>query len=299
VKILIADDDPVSRRLLEATLTRSGHQVVAVPDGASALEALQSPDGPRLAILDWMMPNGNGLDVCRATRRRIGPYVYVILLTSRDRPEDMVVGLDAEADDFLTKPFNAVELGARLRSGERVLHLQERLLRTQDALRYEASHDQLTGLWSRRMILEHLEVALERCRDEALPLTVVLADVDHFKRINDTYGHGVGDVVLRETGSRLGLVLREGERLGRYGGEEFLLVLTDCDLTGGHAAAERLRDAMTASVVSAPGRDFNVTISLGVAGTAGYGLAASALIQAADEALYRAKAQGRNRTVAA
>jgi two-component system cell cycle response regulator len=295
LNILIADDDPVSRRLLEATLTRSGHKVIAVSDGADAEAVLRRPDGPRLAILDWMMPSADGLEVCRAIRRRPGPYIYIILLTARSRPEDMVMGLDAEADDFLTKPFDSIELGARLRSGERVLDLQERLLRTQDALRYEASHDQLTGVWSRRMILDHLDVELARCRRESGSLAVVLADVDHFKQINDTYGHIAGDVVLREVGTRLRMSLREHEQLGRYGGEEFLLVLPGSDVDGAVAGAERLRAAIGAGPVVSAEQSLCVTISLGVAATAGPGGQATALIQMADEALYRAKNRGRNR----
>src|SRR5689334_11672407 len=182
VKILIADDDPISRRLLEGTLTRLGHQVVTVNDGTAAVEGLLAPGAPRLAILDWMMPGSDGLAVCQEVRRRSESYVYVILLTARDRREDMVAGFDAEADDFLTKPLDSVELRARLRSGERVLALQEHLLDAQIALRYEATHDRLTGLWNRGMITDQLDLAVERARRDGSSLGVILADVDRFKQ---------------------------------------------------------------------------------------------------------------------
>ena len=197
MKILIADDEPVSRRLLEGTLKKLGHDVLAVEDGTQAVATLLEADGPRMAILDWMMPGCDGLAVCREVRKRAAPYTYVILLTSRDRRSDMVEALDAEVDDFLTKPFDAVELRARLRSGERVLPLQETLLRAQEMLRHEATHDRLTGLWNRARIIDQLGREARRAEREKARLAVLLADIDHFKQVNDTYGHGVGDVVLQ------------------------------------------------------------------------------------------------------
>lgn len=298
MKILIADDDPVSRRLLEATLVRFGHAVVALSNGSEALDALLDPDGPRLAILDWMMPNADGLEVCRRVRQRPVPYVYVILLTSKDRREDRVAGLDAEADDFLTKPFDAVELRARLRSGTRVLEMQELLLQAQEALRFEATHDRLTGLWNRGMILDQLDRAVRQSVRESKPLAVVMADVDHFKCINDTHGHLAGDAVLRQIGNRLRKVLRDYERLGRYGGEEFLLVLPGCNLDLARLVAERVRGAVEAEPMLAGTLELSVTLSLGVASTSVRRIGAGALILAADQALYRAKALGRNRVVA-
>ena len=202
MKILIADDDPVSRRLLEATLVRFGHEVVAVADGREAVDTLLGENGPRLAILDWMMPKADGLTVCRTMRARSVTYVYIILLTTRDRREDMMAALDAEADDFLTKPFDVVELGARIRSGGRVLKLQEDLNAAQMAFHHEATHDRLTGLWNRGRILDQLGRELIRARREHRPLSVLIADIDHFKRINDTHGHQVGDEVLRQVAER-------------------------------------------------------------------------------------------------
>jgi diguanylate cyclase (GGDEF)-like protein len=299
VKILIADDDPVSRRVLEGTLTRLGHEVVTVAEGRSAIHELLAPLGPTLAILDWMMPEVDGLAVCREVRRRPEPYVYVILLTARDRREDMVAALDAGADDFLTKPLDTVELRARLRSGERVLDLQAHLLETQAALRHQATHDYLTGLWNRRMILEELGREVNRASHNDVALSVAVADIDHFKSINDTHGHAAGDLVLQETGKRIRTVLRDYDAVGRLGGEEFLLLLPGCNKADGMEIADRARQAVAAEPIALPNGRVQVTLSLGVATRKPSAPAdASTLVEAADAALYRAKANGRNRVEA-
>ena len=297
MKILIADDDAVSRRVLEASLCRLGHEVVVTENGCDAAAALLQPDAPRLAILDWVMPGLDGLAVCRSVRQRAQHYVYIILLTAHRRHEDMLTGLDAEADDFLSKPFDLVELQARLRSGERVLRLQETLLAAQDALRHEATHDRLTAVWNRGRILDHLDAELDRAATLHLPLTVAIADLDHFKRVNDTYGHAAGDAVLQQAAGRLQSVLRAGDALGRYGGEEFLLVLPGCDQTGASLIAERARAAFDLPFLLDDGLRLSSSVSLGFACTFGR-YAAAPLIQAADRALYRAKAEGRNRVEA-
>ena len=294
MRILIADDDPVSRRLLEATLVRLGHEVVAVADGTQAIEATSAPDSPRLAILDWIMPGADGLSVCRAIRERGGAYVYVILLTARDRHEDMLAALDAQCDDFLRKPFDSVELRARLRSGERVLDLQERLLLAQEQLRHDATHDRLTGLWNRGMIVDQLVGEVERAQRENHPLAIVMGDVDHFKSVNDTYGHAAGDEVLREIAQRLASIKRRYDSIGRYGGEEFLVILPGCDSREAIAVAERARRVVSSEVSIGPIK-WPVTISLGVGNYWDTDRDAATLIAAADEALYRAKAKGRNR----
>jgi DNA-binding response OmpR family regulator len=175
MRILIADDDPVSRRLLERTLQRLGHEVVVVSEGTAARDALLDPAGPRLAILDWMMPGLDGLAVCHAVRQREAPYVYLIMLTARDSDADVVAGLVAEADDYLTKPFDALELNARIQSGERIIDLQTRLLNAERDLRYQATHDRLTGLWNRGMILDHLARSVKRADRSDEPLTAAAA----------------------------------------------------------------------------------------------------------------------------
>jgi two-component system cell cycle response regulator len=294
MKILIADDDPVSRRRLERALAALGHQVVAVADGLAANAELLNPDGPRLAILDWMMPGADGLEVCRAVRERAAHYVYIILLSARHRQEDVVTGLNAEADDYLSKPFDVSELAARLRSGERVLGLQEDLLRAQDELRSRATHDHLTGLWNRAMILDQLARELHRAERTKKRLAVALADLDHVKGINDTYGHAVGDDVLRHAGQRITSQLRKCDYVGRYGGEEFLLVLPGCNLAGAVEVGGRVRANLAAEPLRSGELLLPVRVSLGIA-AAWPLVTAPELIKAADDALYRAKALGRDR----
>ena len=294
--ILIADDDPVSRRLLEGTLVRMGHSVTAVADGAAAIKGLLAPDGPRLAILDWMMPGTDGLGVVHEVRAKAQDYVYIILLTARDRREDMLMALDAEVDDFLTKPFEHMELRVRLRSGARVVGLQSRLLETQKLLHHQATHDHLTGLGNRRMILEELASELARAGREHRALSIAIGDLDRFKEINDTLGHATGDVVLQAAAKRLQAVLRSYDAVGRLGGEEFLLLLPGCEQAEALEIAERARVAVEAEPVAGPSGPISMSISLGVAcRKPGDTTEAVALVESADLALYRAKAGGRNR----
>jgi two-component system cell cycle response regulator len=294
MRILIADDDPVARRLLERTLQRLGHEVIAVSEGTAARDALVGPDGPRMAILDWMMPGLDGLAVCRDVRRREAPYVYLILLTARDAGDDVVEGLVAEADDYLTKPFDARELNARIQSGARILDLEAKLRRAERDLRHEATHDRLTGLWNRGMVLDYLERTVTRVRRSGEPLTVALADVDHFKLINDTYGHDAGDRVLREAARRILAALHECDAVGRYGGEEFLLVLGSLDAPSQMAALDRVGLAVRQTGIDVGRAHVNVTLSIGGALCLREDVDAAGLISAADDALYRAKAEGRN-----
>jgi diguanylate cyclase (GGDEF)-like protein len=225
--------------------------------------------------------------------------VYIILLTTRDRREDMVAALDAEADDFLTKPFDGVELGARIRSGERVLRLQTELIQAHEALHHEATHDRLTGLWNRGRILDLLGGELTRARREHRPLSVVIADIDHFKDINDTYGHQVGDEVLRQVGQRMFSVCGDRDCVGRYGGEEFLFVIPGCDAAKVLEFGERLRDAIAREPLHVGRLEIPMTISIGAAASERADDPSGALINSADEALYRAKGAGRNRVALA
>ena len=295
MRILIADDEAVSRRLLEATLVRLGHEVIVARDGMEARRALLAEGAPRLAILDWMMPGADGLDVCRAVRRNAARYTYVILLTMRSGHQDMVTALGAEADDFLTKPFDSVELQARIRSGERILDLEKQLVDAQDALRHEAMVDRLTSAWNRGTILDRLRQECLRADRQRHHLAIVLADLDHFKSINDTYGHVVGDRVLVEVSRRMRSALRGMDVLGRYGGEEFLSVLPGCTSDQALTVSERVRRTVAADPIVAGATSLFVTLSAGI-GALAPGDDPERLIQAADEALYVAKARGRNRS---
>ncbi len=197
MKILIADDEALSRRLLEKTLERAGYEVIAVENGRAAVRQLCQSDGPRLALLDWVMPEIDGPGVCREVRRQQeDSYVYMVLLTSKEAKEDIVTGLESGADDYLTKPFNVDELKARLRTGERILHLEGRLVEAREMMRFKATHDALTSIWNRGVIMDLLGRELMRSQRECACTIVLLGDVDHFKSVNDTHGHLVGDEVL-------------------------------------------------------------------------------------------------------
>jgi diguanylate cyclase (GGDEF)-like protein len=297
VKVLIAEDDMVSRRLLEAMLTKWGYEVTVTRDGVEAWEVLASKDAPSLAILDWMMPGMDGVEVCRKVRQRgQEPYIYLLLLTTKGRKENIIEGLDAGADDYLTKPFDPHELQVRLRTGMRIVTLQSEIIEAREALRIQATHDALTGVWNRRAILETLGTELVRSQREGVPLAVVIADLDHFKRVNDTYGHVVGDVVLREAANRMRVLLRPYDAIGRYGGEEFLIILPGCTSKDACKSAERLRLGISQVPVEFSGGSIEVRGSLGVASSDTIVASdATAFIEAADAALYRAKAEGRDR----
>jgi len=284
-----------------ATLSRWGFDVVTAVDGEQAWQILEGADTPRLAILDWMMPGMDGVDVCRKVREQLtGPYIYMLLLTSKREKEDIVSGMAAGADDYVSKPFDPQELRMRLKAGERIIDLQEKLLQAQQELHYMATHDNLSGLQNRYAILEALRRELSRARREGREVGIILADIDHFKRINDSLGHLAGDAVLREVAARLRKHVRPYDYVGRYGGEEFLVVLPECPLRATQGAAERMQKAVFQEPVLLAEGPVNVTISLGVTGYAqGETDEIQALIRAADGALYRAKAAGRNRVMVA
>ena len=303
VPILIADDSPVSRRLLVAVLANWGYNVTAVSTGTEAWKALQAQDGPRLAILDWMMPGLSGPEVCSLVREQQnqpnGIYTYIILLTSRNEKEDLIAGMEAGADDYLVKPFDNNELKVRLGPGRRIVQLQQQLLEAQDALRELATHDALTRLWNRHGIWEILTRELARCEREGSSLGVVMGDLDHFKEINDTHGHMAGDFVLREVSSRLAGCIRTYDAAGRYGGEEFLLLFPGCDEETLVQTAERLRQQVS-------GLPYLLNEETSIAVTASFGATSlpkgghsspEALIRRADAALYKAKEFGRDRVV--
>jgi two-component system, cell cycle response regulator len=296
VKILIADDDRMSRRLLEKTLEREGYEVIAVDNGRLALQQLSLPDGARLALLDWMMPELDGPGVCLEVRKsHERPYVHIVLLTSRGSKEDVVAGLEAGADDYLTKPWDPAELTARLRVGQRILLLEDRLVEARETMRYKATHDALTSLFNRGVIVDLLSRELSRTRREKGCTVVMLGDLDHFKSVNDEYGHIVGDEVLREVARRLLASVRSYDFVGRYGGEEFLIVLNNCDSSHAAARAEEVRNGIAKQSVQTMRGPLPVTMSLGVLTSHDWDLQlVEDILGKADSALYQAKAEGRN-----
>ena len=288
MKILVAEDDQITSHLLQALLIKAGYQPILVGDGSEVLEALDRADAPRLVILDWMMPRMDGLEVCRRIRKAASDhYVYLIFLTAKEKQEEIIQGLEAGADDYITKPFDFHELMARLRTGSRILALQDQLVA-------QAMRDSLTGLLNREAILDTLQKELVRAVRSRNHLGVIMADIDHFKGINDTHGHLAGDIVLRETARRMLASLRSYDALGRYGGEEFLIVAPGCDLSQTAQLADRLRCNVSGTRIDSSGYSLAVTLSFGVADVS-VGQKPDEILRAADMALYTAKKHGRDR----
>jgi two-component system, cell cycle response regulator len=295
VKVLIADDDRTSRKLLAAMVAKWGYEPLVAEDGGQAWNALQQPDHPRLVLLDWNMPVLDGLDVCRRLRALASPNPpYVILLTGRTEKGDIVHGLEAGANDYVAKPYNHEELQARLQVGKRTLELQAHLLAVQEQLKALAARDPLTGILNQRSILERLAEELSRATRQGGGLTVGMCDVDHFKAVNDTYGHQAGDDVLRGFTASLQAQVRKYDIVGRYGGEEFLVIAPGMHDRGDVGLFERLRDRISNVALPSARGPISITISIGVA-SADRSSTVDTLLAAADAALYRAKAEGRNR----
>lgn len=301
MKILLADDEPIARTMLEHWLAGWGYQVSLARDGESALQALKDDPELRLLVVDWVMPKKDGIEVCRAIRSGPQePYVYIVLLTAKDDKSDIIAGLDAGADDYLVKPCNPLELKVRLRAGRRVIELQEQLVKARESLRFEAMHDSLTGLLNRGAVLEQLGKELVRATRRGAPVAVLMGDLDHFKHINDTHGHAAGDAVLRETARRLKAGVRAYDSIGRLGGEEFIAVLPECDAKTGLSVATRLCRSLADQPTQYNGAAISHSISIGVASTDQFASArADELMRAADAALYRAKHAGRSRALLA
>ena len=297
VRALIAEDNAGFRQVLERMLRKWGYDVVSAGNGIEALEILQAVDPPRLAILDWMMPGLDGVEVCRRVREQNRePYVYILLLTAKDTSAELVEGMEAGADDYLRKPVDSHELRVRIRAGRRILDLQEEVVRARETLRHQATRDQLTGIWNRGAMFDILARELKRAKRESTTLSIIMADLDHFKQVNDTLGHAAGDAVLRETTRRIIECVRSYDAPCRYGGEEFLVILPTCDLAGAALRAQQIRSVIAATPFQIPEGALNVSCSLGVTASSGAaGFEVGALLREADEALYAAKHNGRNR----
>jgi two-component system, cell cycle response regulator len=296
-RVLVAEDDPVSCHLLKSILAKWDYDVIVHTDGAAALKALETDDAPRLAILDWMMPGMEGPQICARIRERTNrAYIYVLLLTARSEKRDLLHGLELGADDYLTKPFDSEELRARLLVGERILALQDDLIAAREELRFRATHDVLTGVANRAAVMDALRGELSRQVREQRSFGVILVDIDHFKNVNDTFGHLCGDEVLRGVTRRMKECMRPYDTLGRYGGEEFLIIASDADAKGAMALAERIRNLVQSKPVVTQAGEVRVTVSLGAAvSTSARNADPQMLLRLADQALYKAKDYGRNR----
>ncbi len=296
MKVLIADDDRITSALLTRWVSRWGYEPVPVASGTEALDALRSDPQIQICIVDWVMPGLSGPEVCQRVRdQRSEPYVYVVLLTSNKETHALVEGLRSGADDYMVKPCHPLELEMRLRVGKRLIELQQKLIAAREQLRFEATHDALTQVMNRRAMNDELEIQFQKCYDLEHPLSVVMLDVDHFKSINDIHGHHAGDVVLREVAARLRALLADAGAVARFGGEEFLMVLPNCDRNQAADFAEKARSALAEHPMRVGNFGIKATASFGVATTAQFArLTADVLVRAADAAMYRSKQAGRN-----
>ncbi len=304
---LIAEDDRGTLAILTSALSRAGLEVVAARDGAAAWELLRSQPGLSLAIVDWMMPGLDGPELCRRIRQDPAlSAMYVILLTARDGRADLVAGLEAGADDYIVKPFDFEELRARVHVGMRVAKLQERLaaqvseLRiARDALDRLANSDALTNLCSRRRWYELAAAEFGRHRRYGRPFCVLIADLDFFKRVNDTCGHAAGDEVLKQFGDLLRHEARCADVVGRVGGEEFAMLLPETTLAGAQEAACRIVDRCQRLTVDTANGPVTITCSIGAAEAIVTDSTIESIVHRADAALYEAKREGRNRVAIA
>jgi diguanylate cyclase (GGDEF)-like protein len=298
LRVLLAEDDPVARMLTTRLLKKAGYDVIAVADGDAALATLRETFC-QILLTDWEMPGLDGPSLVQAVRAGQWPgYVYAILLTGRDAREHVIAGLEAGADDYLKKPVDEAELVARMKTGRRVAELEARLRAAEREARRLALTDALTGAYNRRHLLEELPIEIERTLRHENPLGLLICDIDHFKRINDTYGHQAGDEVLRAFATMLMGSLREIDWVARFGGEEFVVVLPATDQAGALQVAEKLRARTEQLAVRAGDSTVRLTASFGVATMSARWPAQpqpEALIELADLCLYRSKQGGRNR----
>jgi len=295
--VLIADDSLVIRAVVRSELEEEGYRVVEAVDGLAAVQQCRD-DPPDVVLLDIEMPGLDGYQVLSELKAdAVLRDVPVVFLTSRGEMDDVVAGLRGGAHDYLRKPFETPELLARVAAATHVKHLQDQLRKRNEELDRLSRTDVLTGMCNRR----HLEQELARLHNDSVrhsaPLCVLLLDLDRFKHVNDTYGHGAGDDVLQEFASRVAAELRAGDIGGRWGGEEFLVIMPRTDLADGLALAERIRSVAAAEPVKSADDSIKMTVSGGCA--LGPGDSPARLVQAADDCLYRAKEEGRNRVVPA
>lgn len=302
--ILVVDDDVVSRAVMKKHLNKAGFEVVTAGNGKEALKLFDESFCP-IVLTDWMMPEMSGPELCKLLREKnTDGYVFIILATAKNSKNDIVSGLEAGADDYLTKPIHPDELVARINTGIRILKLEQSLKHANEEIRLLSITDALTGCFNRAYLSSRLSQEITRSQRYGHNLSVILADIDHFKNINDTYGHQVGDLVLQAFSHCITSQVREQiDWVVRYGGEEFLIVLPETNLRGANITADRLRRAVEEMDISHEKGKIEITASFGCT-SIHFGNSPPAcdckpvsmeqLINTADEQLYLSKHEGRN-----
>ena len=290
MRILLVEDSAIERQQIGRYLKEWNMDFAAAKDGLEAWNCLQKPDAPNLVLLDWMLPEIDGIELSRRIRTLStnGTYIYTVMLTAKDKKRDLLTAMEAGADDYLAKPVDPSELKARILVAKRILDLHQ-------SLRFSATHDFLTRLLNRAEILASLKRELSRSEREDKPVSIIMVDVDHFKEINDSLGHTVGDAVLTEVAERLRADLRPYDLVGRYGGEEFLIVLPNCNLKVATRRADEIRRFVSKDAIATNFARVPVTVSMGITAADGsQNLTSEELLHQADKALYSAKESGRN-----
>lgn len=297
--ILLVEDNPLTQNILKNTLRKAGNEVVCVENGLKALELMNSQFFP-IILADWLMSEINGLELTKTIRQNSNDfpgYVYIVLLTIKDSKDDIISGLEAGADDYLTKPVNHAELFARLNSGRRILELERSLKRANEELRILTITDPLTGCYNHRYLTTSLSYEIKRTRRYNRHLSVVLCEIDNFKKVNDNHGHYTADLVLKEFSACIRESIRANvDWIVRYGGEEFLIVLPETDINGAINLVERLRRKIRTKAIKSQESKIDISASFGVTGidpnTIEEKISLEGMIEIADKYLFQAKRDG-------
>lgn len=301
-EILLVEDSRTQALRFQLMLENHGYHIHVAQNGIEAMNMLLS-NHFSIVVTDWVMPEMDGSELCRAIRQHdFGGYIYIILLTARDSKTDIIEGLKSGADDYLTKPVDDMELIARLSTAERIIRLEQALRKRNQEIALLSITDPLTRIFNRGYINDHLPIAFKRAARYHQPLSIIIADIDHFKVVNDTYGHQAGDKILIKFAAALKETLRTDiDWVARYGGEEFLVTLPETDLEGAKTVAERLRELTAELSIDTGDKQIKITASFGVATLSQDSdmkmLNTDELIKTADRCLYEAKEKGRNQTI--
>lgn len=303
-RILVVEDDPLSLAVLTAFLDREKYEYSVASNGQEALDKYGEEFFP-IIITDWMMPEMDGLELCRLIRTmKINRYIYIIMVTGLDSKDDLVQGLEAGADDYIIKPIHHSELRVRLKNAIRILQLETRLKNSLNEISELSIRDALTGAFNRGYLDHQLNQEVKRAQRYVHPLSILMCDLDHFKKINDTFGHQAGDEILKTCVAQINTSIRRGiDWVARYGGEEFLVVLPETDFDGCAVVAERIRQLIALNPVDTFGCEIDVTASFGavtISPTESRNIInTEQFLHLVDKCLYQAKNSGRNRVVQA